>query len=61
MHAIGHGGIGGQGENLLVGELRGGGALGRQDVLDLSWRLGADGRGERGGGGSGVELGLEYR
>lgn len=41
--------IGGEGEEVLVGELRGGGAVGGQDVLDL--------RGEGGGGGGGVEDG----
>ena len=35
VHAIGQGGGGGQGEDLLLGELRGGRVLGGQDVLDL--------------------------
>lgn len=35
VHAIGQSAIGRQGEDLLVGELRGRGALGGQDVLDL--------------------------
>lgn len=35
LNAIGHGGISGQGEDVLVSELRGGLALGGQNILDL--------------------------